>query len=141
MIKHDGLTDVYNQILMGTCTEKICTDMEISRQAQDEYAIQSYERARAAQDAGILDWETIEVIMSTKKGEVKFSKDEECQKFMPDKFAKLKPAFVVKNGTITAANASKINDGACAFVLMSEEAAKDRGLKPLARICLRRCRS
>ena len=71
--------------------------------------------------------------MKDRKGEKKIDKDEECQKFMPDKFASLKPAFA-KNGTITAANASKINDGACAFVLMSEQAAKDRGLKPLARI-------
>lgn len=73
------------------------------------------------------------MIIEGKKGSVKISKDEECQKFMPDKFAGLKPAFA-KNGTITAANSSKINDGACAFVLMSEEAAKERGLKPLARI-------
>ena len=65
--------------------------------------------------------------------EKRINKDEECQKFLPDKFPQLKPAFA-KNGTITAANASKINDGACAFVLMSEQAAKDRGLKPLARI-------
>ena len=64
---------------------------------------------------------------------MKFARDEECQKFMPDKFPALRPAFA-KNGTITAANASKINDGAAALVLMSEEAAKDRGLKPLARI-------
>ena len=71
--------------------------------------------------------------MRDKKGEKEIKKDEECQKFMPDKFASLKPAFA-NNGTITAANASKINDGAVAFVLMSEEAAKERGLKPLARI-------
>ncbi len=64
---------------------------------------------------------------------MKFSRDEECTKFMPDKFPGLKPAFA-KNGTITAANASKINDGGAALVLMSEQAAKDRGLKPLARI-------
>ena len=132
-IKYDGLTDVYNQILMGACTEKVCSDMNISREAQDAFAIQSYERARAAQEAGIFDWETIEVKMQTRKGEVKIARDEECQKFMPDKFAKLNPAFV-KNGSITAANSSKINDGACAFVMMSEQAAKDRGLKPLARI-------
>jgi acetyl-CoA C-acetyltransferase len=132
-IQTDGLTDVYNNILMGSCVEKICAEMNISREAQDEYAIQSYTKARAAQQAGILDWEIIEVIQQTKKGEVKNNKDEECQKFFPDKFAGLKPAFA-KNGTITAANSSKINDGAVAFVLMSEEAAKSRGLKPLARI-------
>ena len=70
---------------------------------------------------------------SMSRGEYKIDKDEECQKFMPDKFPSLKPAFA-KNGTITAANASKINDGACAIVLMSEETAIERGLKPLARI-------
>ena len=132
-IKYDGLTDVYNQILMGSCTEKVVSEMGISREAQDEFAIQSYEKARAAQEAGILDWETVEVILKGRKGETKIARDEECQKFMPDKFASLKPAFA-KNGTITAANSSKINDGACAFVLMSEDAAKERGLKPLARI-------
>ena len=61
-IKHDGLTDAYNQILMGSCVEKICSEMSITREAQDEYAIESYNRARAAQEAGILDWETVEII-------------------------------------------------------------------------------
>lgn len=81
----------------------------------------------------MLAWEICDVVIQDKKGEKKISKDEECQKFLPDKFPGLKPAFA-KNGTITAANSSKINDGACAFVLMSEAAAKERGLKPLARI-------
>jgi acetyl-CoA C-acetyltransferase len=125
--------DVYNNILMGSCVEKLCSEMNISREMQDEYAIESYKRAREAQQNGTLDWEIIEVIQQSKKGEVSIKLDEECQKFMPEKFAGLKPAFA-KNGTITAANASKINDGAVAFVLMSEEAAKERGLKPLARI-------
>lgn len=118
-IKADGLTDAYNQILMGSCVEKVCSEMSITREAQDEYAIESYNRARAAQEAGILDWETVEIVMQDRKGEKKFSRDEECQKFMPDKFPGLKPAFA-KNGTITAANASKINDGAACLVLMSE---------------------
>lgn len=86
---------------------------------QDEYAIESYNRARAAQEAGFLDWETVDVVIEGKKGSKTISKDEECQKFMPEKFAGLKPAFA-KNGTITAANASKINDGAAAMILMSE---------------------
>jgi acetyl-CoA C-acetyltransferase len=132
-IKYDGLTDVYNQILMGSCVEKLNSDMGITREAQDEFAIQSYEKARAAQEAGFLDWEITEIIQQSRKGEVKFARDEECTKFMPDKFPGLKPAFA-KNGTITPANASKINDGAAAMVIMSEQAAKDRGLKPLARI-------
>lgn len=132
-IKYDGLTDSFNQILMGSCVEKTCSEMGISREAQDEYAIESYNRARAAQEAGTLDWETVEITMQDRKGERKFSRDEECLKFFPDKFPSLKPAFA-KNGSITAANASKINDGAAALVLMSEEAARERGLKPLARI-------
>ena len=132
-IKFDGLTDAYNQILMGSCVEKTCSEMDISREAQDEYAIESYNRARAAQENGIFDWETVEITQQDRKGERVFARDEECQKFMPDKFPGLKPAFA-KNGSITAANASKINDGAACMVLMSEQAAKDRGLKPLARI-------
>jgi acetyl-CoA C-acetyltransferase len=118
---------------MGSCVEKICSEMDITREAQDAFAIQSYERARAAQAAGIFDWEITEVMQKTKKGDVAFKNDEECQKFMPEKFASLRPAFA-KIGSITAANASKINDGACAFIMMSEEAAKARGLKPLARV-------
>lgn len=77
-IKFDGLTDVYNKILMGSCTEKVVSDLSISRQAQDEFAIESYNRARAAQDAGILSWEICDVIIESKKGSVKLSKDEEC---------------------------------------------------------------
>lgn len=132
-IKADCLTDVYNNILMGTCVEKVCSEMGITREAQDEYAIESYNRARAAQEAGIFDWECVEIVMQDRKGEKKVSRDEECTKFMPDKFPGLKPAFA-KNGTITAANASKINDGGAALVLMSEDEARERGLKPLARI-------
>jgi acetyl-CoA C-acetyltransferase len=132
-IQADGLMDVYNNILMGSCVEKLCSEMNITREAQDAYAIQSYERTRAAQESGALDWEIIEVVQQTKKGDVSINQDEECKKFMPAKFGGLKPAFA-KNGTITAANASKLNDGACAFVLMSEEEAKARGLTPLAKI-------
>lgn len=119
---------------MGSCTEKVCSEMGISREAQDQWAIQSYNRARAAQESGKLDWEIVDIVETDNKGkEKRINKDEECQKFLPEKFPSLKPAFA-KNGTITAANASKINDGACSLILMSEEAAKERGLKPLARI-------
>lgn len=118
---------------MGACTEKICAELQITREAQDAFAIASYERARAAQAAGVFDFEISEVIKKDRKGEVTITKDEEPSKFMPDKFGKLKPAFA-KDGTITPANASKINDGACALLVMSEEAAKARSLQPLARI-------
>ena len=133
-IQFDTLTDVYNNILMGSCTEKVCSELGITREAQDEYAIKSYNKAREAQEKGVFDWEIVDIVETDNKGkEKRHSKDEECQKFLPDKFPSLKPAFA-KNGTITAANASKINDGACTIVLMAEETAKERGLKPLARI-------
>lgn len=133
-IQYDALTDVYNKILMGLCTEKVCSELGITREAQDEYAIKSYNRARAAQEAGVFDWEIVDVVEKDNKGkEKRIAKDEECQKFLPEKFPQLKPAFA-KNGTITAANSSKLNDGACTIVLMAEEVARERGLKPLARI-------
>ena len=77
-IIHDGLTDVYNNIPMGTCTEKVNSDMGITREMQDQWAIRSYERARAAQGDGTFDWEIVDIINSTPKGEVKINKDEEC---------------------------------------------------------------
>lgn len=133
-IQFDGLTDVYNNIMMGTCVEKTNSDMGITREAQDEFAIMSYNRARAAQEAGYFKDEIQVLTEVDRKGkETNYSEDEECKKFFPDKFPGLKPAFS-KTGSITPANASKINDGAAAFVVMSEDAAKERGLKPLARI-------
>ena len=133
-IQFDGLTDVYNSMLMGSCTEKICSEMGITREAQDEYAIGSYNKSRKAQETGLFDNEIVDIIESDGKGkERKINQDEECKKFYPEKFPSLKPTFA-KTGTITPANASKLNDGACALILMSEQAAKDRGLKPLARI-------
>ena len=133
-IQFDGLTDVYNNIAMGSCTEKIVSELGITREAQDEYAIGSYKKAREAQEKGIFEWEIVDIVEQDQKGkEKRISKDEECQKFLPDKFAGLKPVFA-KNGTITAANASKLNDGAATLILMSEDTAKERGLKPLARI-------
>ena len=132
-IQFDCLTDVYNNTLMGACTEKVCSELGITREAQDEFAIKSYNKARKAQETGIFDWEIVDIVEQIKGKENRISKDEECQKFMPEKFAGLKPAFA-KNGTITAANASKLNDGACTLIIMAEEVAKERGLKPLARI-------
>ena len=132
-IINDGLTDVYNNILMGSCTEKVNAEMGITREMQDQWAVRSYTRARDAQADGSFDWEIVDIVNQTNKGEVRINKDEECQKFLPDKFPKLKPAFI-KNGTITAANASKINDGASCLLLASEKYANDKGLQPLARI-------
>merc|ERR1712100_945394 len=86
-IQADGLMDVYNNILMGSCVEKLCTEMNITREAQDAYAIASYEKTRANQEKGIFDWEIVDVIQQTKKGETIINQDEECKKFMPQKFA------------------------------------------------------
>lgn len=132
-LMHDGLTDAYDNIPMGNCVEKTNKDFGFTREQQDEFAIASYNKARAAQEDGTYDWEITPVEVQGRRGTTVVDKDEECQKFLPDKFGKLRPAFD-KNGSITAANASKINDGASALVLMEEEAAKERGLTPLARI-------
>lgn len=132
-VMFDALTDAYDNIAMGNCVEKTNRDFGFTRQEQDEYAIRSYERAREAQSNGTLAWEIAPVEEQTRKGSKIHDKDEECQKFLPEKFASLRPAFE-KTGSITAANSSKINDGASALVLMEEEEAKARGLKPLARI-------
>jgi len=93
--------------------------MGITREAQDEFAIRSYNRARAAQEKGLFDWEIVDIVEEVRGKEKRINKDEECQKFLPEKFPTLKPAFA-KNGTITAANSSKLNDGAASFILMSE---------------------
>mgnify|MGYP002829718507 CR=1 FL=1 len=90
------------------------------------------DRARAAQEQGFFDWECVDVIQQTRKGEVKISHDEECKKFFPDKFAKLKPSFDRENGTLTAANSTPLTDGASSVLLASEEWAKARGLPILA---------
>lgn len=132
-LMHDGLTDAYDNIAMGNCVEKTNRDFGFTREQQDEFAIASYEKARKAQEDGTLAWEITPVEEQTRRGTNVIEKDEECQRFMPDKFGSLRPAFE-KTGSITAANASKINDGASALILMEEEAAKARGLKPLARI-------
>lgn len=130
---HDGLWDPYNNFHMGSAGELCAREKKISREAQDEYAIESYKRAQQAQADGLFKDEMFTVTLSGKKGEIKIAADEEPQKFQPEKFRELKPAFDPK-GTITAGNASSINDGASSLVLMSESAAKQKGLKPLARI-------
>lgn len=132
-IQFDGLTDAYESILMGTCTERIIKEMGLTREEQDAFAIRSYERAQDAAAKGYFDAEITPVTVKGRKGDTVVSEDEEPKKFMPDKFPSLRPAFG-KDGTITAANASKINDGAAAIIVMSESEAAARGLKPLARI-------
>jgi acetyl-CoA C-acetyltransferase len=130
----DGLTDVYNRCAMGVCADNTAKEMNISRADQDAYAINSYKRAAAAWAAGKFKDEVIPVELTGRKGEVTvFDEDEEYKNVNFDKIPGLKPVFT-KEGTVTAANASTINDGAAAVVLMSKEKAKELGLTPLAKI-------
>jgi acetyl-CoA C-acetyltransferase len=119
---------------MGEAAELCVKEFQVSREAQDEFAKESYRRAQLAQKDGSFKAEIAPVEIPGNKGEkTVVSEDEEPKRFMPEKMPNLKPAFR-KDGTITAANASKINDGAAAVVLASERAVKERGLTPLARI-------
>ena len=131
---HDGLWDPYNNQHMGNCAELCAKEKNYSRQAQDEYATESFRRAQTAQKAGKFAGEIAPVQIAGRKGDVTvFDTDEGPAKVQFDKIPSLKPVFD-KNGTVTAANASTINDGAAALVLMSAEKAKQLGLKPLAKL-------
>ena len=129
----DGLTDVYGNVPMGNCAELCAKDMKFSREEQDAFAIESYKRSAAAWSAGKFKEEVVPVTVKTKKGEVEFAEDEEYKNVMFEKIPTLKPVFQ-KDGTVTAANASTMNDGAAALVLMSKEKADALGIKPLAKI-------
>jgi acetyl-CoA C-acetyltransferase len=133
-LQHDGLTDVYNHCAMGVCADNTAKEMNISRQDQDNYAIASYKRSANAWANGKFKEEIVPVPMTDRKGNVThFAEDEEYKNVFFDKIPTLKPAFG-KDGTVTAANASTLNDGAAALILMSKEKATELGLKPLARI-------
>jgi acetyl-CoA C-acetyltransferase len=133
-LQYDGLTDVYNHCAMGVCADNTAKEMNISRQDQDNYAIASYKRSAQAWAAGKFKDEIIPVNITDRKGTVtSFGEDEEYKNVQFDKIPGLKPAFT-KDGTVTAANASTLNDGASALILVSKEKAKALGLKPLARI-------
>lgn len=133
-MQRDGLVDAYDNQAMGTCADLCATEYEISREDQDNFAIQSYERSAKAWEAGKFDSEIVPVEVPQRRGDALIvSKDEEYINVKLDKIPTLNPVFT-KNGTVTAANASTINDGAAALVLMSEEKAKSLGLAPLAYI-------
>ncbi|MGC4023629.1 MAG: acetyl-CoA C-acyltransferase [Cyclobacteriaceae bacterium] len=133
-LTYDGLTDVYNHCAMGVCADNTAKEMNISRADQDKYAIDSYKRSAAAWAAGKFKDEVIPVEITGKKGDVTlFAEDEEYKNVNFDKIPGLKPVFT-KEGTVTAANASTINDGAAAVVLMSATKAKELGLTPIAKI-------
>ena len=133
-MQKDGLTDAYDNNAMGVCADLCATEYNITREAQDNFAIQSYERSAAAWEAGKFDSEIVPVEVPQRRGDaIIVSKDEEFTNVKLDKIPSLAAVFT-KEGTVTAANASTINDGAAALVLMSEEKAQSLGLTPLAYI-------
>ncbi len=130
----DGLTDVYNECAMGVCADNTARKYGISREEQDQYAIDSYKRAAEATAQGWFKQEIVPVEIPQRKGDpVRMDEDEEYKKVIFEKIPSLRPAFT-KDGTVTAANASTINDGAAALVLAGADKVKAFGLKPLARI-------
>jgi len=133
-ISKDGLLDVYNKVPMGNCAEICAKEHNISREDQDNFAITSYQRASAAWTNGKFNDEIVAVSVPQRKGDpIVIKEDEEYKNVFLDKIPGLRPAFE-KDGTITAANASTINDGASALILASKEAVDKYGLKPLAKI-------
>ena len=131
---HDGLWDAYNDTHMGNCAEMLSKERNYTREAQDEFAVTSYKRAQTAQAEGVFESEIVPVKIPQRKGDSVFiSEDEEPGKARFDKIPTLRPAFE-KDGAITAANASKLNDGAAVILIMSEEKAIKLRLTPIARI-------
>ena len=130
----DGLTDVYNKVHMGNCAELCAKEMNFSREQQDAFAIESYNRSASAWKNGKFKDEVVPVAVPQRRGDdFIVSEDEEYKNVKMDKIPNLRPVFD-KDGTVTAANASTLNDGAAALLLMSAEKAKELGLKPLAKI-------
>ena len=133
-LQKDGLTDVYNECIMGICADHTATRYEISREEQDAYAVASYKKSAEASEAGWLKDEIVPVEIPQRRGDpIVMSEDEEYKKVKFEKIPTLRPAFS-KEGTVTAANASTINDGAAALVLVSEAAIKKYNIKPLAEL-------
>ncbi|MCT4580467.1 MAG: acetyl-CoA C-acyltransferase [Flavobacteriales bacterium] len=133
MVK-DGLTDVYNQVHMGVCADKCATEYNITREDQDNFAIESYNRAAKAWDAGKFDEEIVPVEVPQRRGDaIVVNKDEEYTNVKMEKIPQLRAVFN-KEGTVTAANASTLNDGASALILASKEKVEELGLKPIAKI-------
>ncbi|MRM94714.1 acetyl-CoA C-acyltransferase [Riemerella anatipestifer] len=131
----DGLTDVYNKVHMGVCAEKCASEYGFSRESQDKFAVQSYQRAANAWKEGKFSDEIVPVEIPQRKGEpILFTEDEEYKNVNFDRIPTLPTVFQRENGTVTAANASTLNDGASALVLMSKEKMEELGLKPLAKI-------
>ena len=133
-IVNDGLTDAYDKNVMGVCADLCATEYDFSREEQDNFAIESYNRSTKAWAEGRFDEEIVPVEVPQRRGEpIIVKEDEEFKNIKLDRVPSLRPAFT-KDGTVTAANASTLNDGASAVVLMSKEKAEELGLKPLAKI-------
>lgn len=133
MVK-DGLTDVYNKVHMGNCAEKCATKHKFSREEQDEFAIESYKRSAKAWSEGKFDSEIVAVEVPQRKGDpIIVNEDEEYKNVKLEKIPQLRPVFD-KEGSVTAANASTLNDGASALILASKEAVEKHGLTPIAKI-------
>jgi acetyl-CoA C-acetyltransferase len=130
---YDGLWDVYNNIHMGSCAEDCARKFSFSREQLDEFAVNSYKKAIDAQNRNRFEDELVKISVKTKTGETLVEKDEEPTRVKFDKIPTLKPAFE-KNGVVTAANASSINDGAAALIVTTEDKAKELGLTPLVEI-------
>jgi acetyl-CoA C-acetyltransferase len=130
-LQKDGLTDCYSNFAMGCAADITASESQISREEQDAFATESYRRSQAAWNEGRFADEVVPVTIASKKGNVVVDKDEEPWAVKFDKIASLRPAFG-KEGTVTAANASTMNDGAAALVLMSKEKADELGIKPIA---------
>ena len=131
---HDGLTDAYDNNVMGVCAEKCASDHGFSREEQDRFAVESYERSTRSWAEGRFDAEIVPVEIPQRKGDpVIVNEDEEYKNVNLDKIPQLRPVFK-NDGTVTAANASTLNDGASAVILMSKEKADELGIKPLAKI-------
>ncbi|WP_027378013.1 acetyl-CoA C-acyltransferase [Kaistella palustris] len=131
----DGLTDVYNKVHMGVCAEQCAAEYGFSREDQDNFAVESYKRSAKAWSEGKFKDEIVPVEIPQRKGEpVIFSEDEEYKSVNFDKISTLATVFQKENGTVTAANASTLNDGASALILMSGEKMEELGLKPLAKV-------
>ena len=133
-LQKDGLWEAYNEFLMGNCADNTAREMGITREMQDDYAIRSYKLAAASTEAGLFKNEIVPVEIPQRRGDALImDEDEEFRNVFFDKIPKLRPAFS-KEGTVTAANASTINDGAAAMVLMSKQKAEELGVKPIAKI-------
>lgn len=131
----DGLTDVYNKVHMGVCAEKCAADYNITREDQDNFAVESYKRSAKAWSEGKFNEEVVPVSIPQRKGEpVIFAEDEEYKAVNFDRISTLPTVFKKEEGTVTAANASTLNDGASALILVSKEKMEELGLKPLAKI-------